>query len=66
MKKSKVIVGILSLHLISGFSVRTLVAQGYGGELAFQGVDHYSLHSAAGRAMAGVSFGVTQDPGLMF
>lgn len=45
---------------------RSLFAQGNGGALTFQGIDHYSLHSAASRAMGGVTIGVNQDAGLMF
>lgn len=45
---------------------RSLFAQGNGGALTFQGVDHYSLHSAVSRAMGGITIGVNQDPGLMF
>lgn len=44
---------------------RVALAQGYGGELTFQGVDHYQLHSAASRAMGGVTV-ATQDVALMF
>ena len=45
---------------------RSLFAQGYGGALTYQGIDHYSLHSAASRAMGGVTVGVKEDGGLMF
>ncbi|MDZ7292271.1 MAG: hypothetical protein ONB44_21995 [candidate division KSB1 bacterium] len=43
-----------------------LFAQGYGGPLTFQGLDHYTFHSAVTRAMGGVTIGVKQDIGLMF
>ncbi len=66
MKKIKVIVKVLSFHIIPIFFVQPLFAQGYGGALTFQGLDRYTLHSAAGRAMGGVGIGVKQDIGLMF
>jgi hypothetical protein len=43
-----------------------LFAQGYGGPLTFEGLEHSALHSAAGRAMGGIAVGVQQDIGLMF
>jgi opacity protein-like surface antigen len=43
-----------------------LFAQGYGGALTFQGLDHNTLHSAGARAMGGVAVGIKQDIGLMF
>ena len=66
MKKIKVIIGILCLCISPLFMSAPLYAQGYGGALTFQGLDHFTLHSAASRAMAGVSIGIKQDPGLMF
>jgi hypothetical protein len=41
-------------------------AQGYGGPLTFQGLDQFQMHSAAGRAMGGLSMGVQNEAGLMF
>ncbi len=66
MKKIKVITGIFLLLIYSLLIKQPLYAQGYGGALTFQGLDHFTLHSAASRAMAGVSIGLKQDPGLMF
>jgi opacity protein-like surface antigen len=66
MKKIKVIVKVLSFHIIPIFFAQPLFAQGYGGALTFHGLDRYTLHSAAGRAMGGVAIGVKQDIGLMF
>jgi len=54
------------LTIILILFARLLFAQGYGGALTFQGLDRYSLHSAAARAMGGVSIGLRQDVGLMF
>ncbi|UCF66011.1 MAG: hypothetical protein JSW33_15855 [bacterium] len=48
------------------FLAEIVFAQGYGGRLTYQGLDHPMLHSAAGRAMGGISVGVNQDLGLMF
>lgn len=61
MKSIKVILPIILILF-----TRPIFAQGYSGPLTFQGVDRYSLHSAAARAMGGVSIGVRQDIGLMF
>lgn len=66
MKKIRATVWRLGLFMLPVLLTRTLFAQGYGGPLIFQGLDQYTLHSAAGRAMAGVSMGGSQDPGLMF
>jgi opacity protein-like surface antigen len=63
--KLKVSIKVLSLFILVLF-VQPLSAQGYGGPLTFQGLDHYTLHSATGRAMAGITIGIKQDPGLMF
>lgn len=41
-------------------------AQGYGGPLTIQGVDHNTLHSASSRATGGTTLGITNDIGLMF
>lgn len=61
MKNLKVLLPIIVV-LVS----QPLLAQGYGGPLTFQGLDRYLLHSAAARAMGGVSIGLKQEPGLMF
>ncbi|MCG3120075.1 MAG: hypothetical protein ALAOOOJD_02676 [bacterium] len=66
MKKIKVFVKVLSLHLVLILGIQPLFAQGYGGALTFQGLDRYALHSAAARAMGGVTIGAKQDIGLMF
>jgi len=66
MKKLKAIVKILSLFITAIIYAQPLSAQGHGGPLAFEGVDNTSLHSAAGRAMGGVSIAVQQDIGVMF
>jgi opacity protein-like surface antigen len=66
MNKSKTITLIVSLFIGVGLFTTPVAAQGYGGALTFQGIDHYSLHSAGSRAMAGISIGMKQDPGLMF
>ncbi|MCI0691933.1 hypothetical protein L0337_07995 [candidate division KSB1 bacterium] len=52
--------------VISILFAQSLFAQGYGGPLTFQGLNRYALHSAAARAMGGVTIGVRQDIGLMF
>ncbi|MGH7492315.1 MAG: hypothetical protein ACREOO_07960 [bacterium] len=57
---------ILSWSIVPILFVKPVSAQGYGGPLAFQGVDAYALQSAAGRAMGGVAIGIKQDIGLMF
>lgn len=66
MKNLKTMMKILSLFVLAIFFVQPLSAQGYGGPLTFEGVNNTSLHSAAGRAMGGVSVGVQQDIGVMF
>lgn len=66
MKKLNVIINVLCLFIILVLFKQPLSAQGYGGPLTFQGLGHYSLHSAAGRAMAGITIGIKQDPALMF
>jgi opacity protein-like surface antigen len=66
MKDLKIILMVLSLYIIPILEIQPLSAQGYGGTLTFQGLNHYMLHSAAGRAMGGVTIGVKQDIGLMF
>ncbi len=65
-KKLRVCCAALRFCVLLLLLARSLFAQGYGGALTFQGIDHYALHSAASRAMAGVSIGVKQDAGLMF
>ncbi|MDZ7260774.1 MAG: hypothetical protein ONB05_01460 [candidate division KSB1 bacterium] len=66
MKKSKILFKIFSWPILSILFVQPLSAQGYGGPLTFQGLDHYTLHSAAARALGGVTIAVKQDVGLMF
>ena len=66
MKKLKTYITMIISFLCMLFLAGSVFAQGYGGPLTFQGIDHYSLHSAGSRAMAGVSIGLKQDPGLMF
>ncbi len=61
MRDSKLLVLIIVFFL-----ARSLYAQGYGGPLTFQGLDRVVLHSAAARAMAGISFGAKSDIGVMF
>lgn len=65
-KKLCVFFAALRFCVLLFLLVRSLFAQGYGGALTFQGIDHYSLHSGASRAMGGVTIGVNQDAGLMF
>jgi opacity protein-like surface antigen len=66
MKKIKIITNVLGFHIGVFLFAQPLFAQGYGGPLTFQGLDRYALHSAAARAMGGVTIGVKQDIGLMF
>ncbi len=66
MKKYKPGLRVLILCVIPVIFVQPLFAQGYGGSLTFQGLDHFALHSAGGRAMSGIAIGVKQDPGVMF
>jgi opacity protein-like surface antigen len=65
-KKLCVFSASLRLCVMLSLLAQPLFAQGYGGPLTFQGLDRYTLHSAAGRAMGGVAIGVKQDIGLMF
>lgn len=65
MKKLKLII-ILSLQVSGVLVVKPLAAQGYGGPLTFQGLEHYLMHSASARAMGGVSVGAQGDIGVMF
>lgn len=41
-------------------------AQGYGGPLRMQGIDHTTPHSAASRAAGGTTLGLRNDVGVMF
>ena len=43
-----------------------LLSQGYSGPLTIQGLDRNTLHSAAARAMGGITVGLRDDIGLMF
>lgn len=45
---------------------RLVIAQGYGGALTFEGLDHFQLHSAASRALGEVTIAAKQDIGSMF
>lgn len=56
----------VSLIIILMLFARPLSAQGYGGSLTFQGIDHFTLHSASTRAMGGVLIGAKKDIGSMF
>lgn len=51
---------ILMLGAQAGFG------QGYGGQLTFQGLDHFGLHSAGARAMGGITVASSQDISVMF
>jgi opacity protein-like surface antigen len=66
MKKSIIFSGILQQYLIAFLFAGQMFAQGYGGVLTFQGLDHYALHSAGTRAAGGITIGVQQDIGSMF
>ena len=66
MKKIMVFFKFLILCMILILFVNPISAQKHDGPLTFQGLDHYILHSATGRALAGTAIGVIQDPGLMF
>jgi opacity protein-like surface antigen len=66
MKKLKIIKRFLSFCIISILFIQPLSAQGYGGDLTYQGLDKYMVHSAAARAMGGVTIAVKQDISLMF
>ncbi len=66
MKKSKVTLKVSVFILLVWLFVPTVFAQGYGGPLTFQGLDRFTRHSAAVRAMGGVTIAVRQDIGLMF
>lgn len=66
MKKFKSILKVLGIAPVLTVCAGPLLAQGYGGPLTFQGLDHYSLHSAVGRAMGGVTIAVKQDVASMF
>jgi len=63
MKKLNRLSEILILVVIG---VMPVFAQGYGGQLTFQGLNQTILHSATGRAMGGITIGVQQDIALMF
>ncbi|MDZ7375347.1 MAG: hypothetical protein ONB13_01890, partial [candidate division KSB1 bacterium] len=56
----------LLILMFALFISRAIHAQGYGGPLSFQGVDHLVLHSAAARAMGGISFAIRTYIGTMF
>jgi len=66
MKETKKFSKFSGVLLVLIFITQIIFAQGYGGRLTYQGLEHPMLHSAAGRAMGGISVGVGQDLGLMF
>jgi hypothetical protein len=66
MNELKILLKVLGIWIILFLFIQPLFAQGYGGPLTFQGVDHDVLHSVAGRAMGGIGIGVQNDIGLMF
>ena len=66
MKEMKTILTFWGCCVMGIFFLPPVFAQGYGGALTFQGVEHAMMYSAAGRAMGGVSVAVKQDIGLMF
>lgn len=66
MKDLKMFLRLWGLLLMPLWFAAPAFAQGYGGDLTFQGLDRQLLHSAAGRAMGGVSLGAGQEIGVMF
>ena len=54
------------LIVISLVLTRAAMGQGYDEPLRIQGLDHYTLHSAASRGAGGITVGIMNDPGLMF
>ncbi|MDZ7372616.1 MAG: hypothetical protein ONB23_01480 [candidate division KSB1 bacterium] len=54
------------LSVVLGLTARLVLAQGYGGPVNFQGLEHVQLHSAAARGMAGVYSLRQPDLGSMF
>lgn len=66
MKKLIFRVKILSSLIIPILFGQSLLAQGYGGPLRFQGVGQPALLSAGSRAMGGVAIAIKRDIGLMF
>lgn len=66
MKRPSVPCHLLRLVLIV-VAVRCVsFGQGYDAPLTIQGLDHYTLHSAASRSAGGITIGILDDPGLMF
>ena len=66
MKNPDLIFRFIILFLFTVLSGQPLFAQGFGESLTFQGIDKCTLHSAGGRSMAGISIGMSADPGYMF
>jgi len=54
------------LIVVSLFLVHAAMGQGYDEPLRTQGLDRYTLHSAASRGAGGITVGVMNDVGLMF
>ena len=54
------------LLLVSSVACTSAFAQGHGLPLTVQGLDRFTLHSAASRGLGGVTVGVQNDLGLMF
>jgi opacity protein-like surface antigen len=66
MKKLKTLLKFFIVYQMIIVSMSPVFAQGYGSALTFQGTDQFLLHSGAGRAMGGISMGVSGDLGVMF
>ena len=66
MKKLKTLLKFCIVFQLLTVLISPVFAQGYGGALTFQGADQLLLHSGAGRAMGGISMGVSGDVGVMF
>ena len=66
MKKRKTIFELIAVSAALVMISQTAFAQGYGGPMTFNGVDQFQVHSAASRALGGISVGLKADVGLMF
>jgi hypothetical protein len=66
MNHSPVLFRHIRQLVLSALLAQCAVAQGYDRPLTIQGVDHYTLHSAASRAVGGTTMGLKNDVGLMF
>lgn len=62
MKKSK----IISFCIVFVFFAERLFAQGFGGTLTFQGLENFTMHSAAARGAGNISIAAQNDIALMF